>query len=472
MIPRLLLVSALTALASAAGAKQALLLRLQPAAEVPPAGDFERRLARTVEHLRAHAKATQAPLLAILREQGVPHRAFWVANAVRVEAPKGKSAWLHALPGVIGSEEDRPFRAPLPKAEPAALTAKAVEWGVARVKAPDLWALGFFGQGVVIGGQDTGYRWDHPALMASYRGFDGISASHDHHWHDAIHSLLGPGSNPCGLDVSFPCDDHNHGSHTMGTMVGDDGLGNQIGIAPQAKWIGCRNMERGVGTPSTYLECFQWFLAPTDLAGNHPNPALAPHVINNSWACPPSEGCTMPEVLREAVENVERAGILVVAAAGNGGPGCATVQHPPAIYEASFSVGATDAADQIAGFSSRGPVSVDGSNRLKPDLVAPGVSIRSALRSGGYGFSSGTSMAAPHVAGVAALLMSAKPRLKGDPERLKRLLRDSALPRTSSQDCGGFSGAQVPNAVFGHGLVDALAAWQIAQSWLYWDGFE
>lgn len=464
---------ALLLFASSEEGSPAWLLRLPPAVPPPPAGDFERRVSRAVAHLRASAEAEQAPLRARLQELGIPHQPFWVANTVRIEAPPAKIAALaRELPGVIAIEDDRPFRAALPKAEPALWSAKAVEWGVARVNAPALWALGFRGQGVVVGGQDTGYRWDHPALIKAYRGWNGFSANHDYHWHDAIRSLLAPGSNPCGLNLAAPCDDHNHGSHTMGTAVGDDGLGNQIGVAPEAKWIGCRNMERGVGTPSTYLECFQWFLAPTDLSGNNPQPALAPHVINNSWACPPSEGCTLPSVLEEAVNNVRAAGILVVSAAGNSGSACGTVQHPPAIYQASLSVGATDTSDQIASFSSRGPVNVDGSGRLKPDVSAPGVAIRSALRHGGYGVASGTSMAAPHVAGVAALLMSAKPRLKGDPERVERLLKQSAVPKTATQDCGQYPGAQVPNAVYGYGIIDAWAAWQIAQSWLLWDGFE
>ena len=69
----------------------------------------------------------------------------------------------------------------------------------------------------------------------------------------------------------------------MGTMVGDDGGANQVGMAPDAKWIGCRNMDVGNGTPATYSECFQFFLAPTDLTGANPNPALAPHAINRNW---------------------------------------------------------------------------------------------------------------------------------------------------------------------------------------------
>ena len=167
---------------------------------------------------------------------------------------------------------------------------QGVEWNIIKVKAPDVWAMGFTGQGVVIGGQDTGYQWDHPALINQYRGWNGTSADHDYNWHDAIHEDAG--GNPCGYNSPFPCDDYGHGTHTMGTMVGDDGGANQIGMAPGARWIGCRNMDNGVGSPATYAECYQWFVAPTALDGSEPRPDLAPDVINNSWGCPPSEGCT------------------------------------------------------------------------------------------------------------------------------------------------------------------------------------
>ena len=125
-------------------------------------------------------------------------------------------------------------------------------------------------------------------------------------------------------------------------MVGDDGAGNQIGMAPGAKWIGCRNMEQGWGTPQTYIECYQWFLAPTDLMGENPRPDLAPHIVNNSWSCPVKEGCTDPNVLLTVVENLRAAGILSVHSAGNSGSSCSTVNTPAAIYDASLTVGNTD----------------------------------------------------------------------------------------------------------------------------------
>jgi uncharacterized repeat protein (TIGR01451 family) len=216
-------------------------------------------------------------------------------------------------------------------------------------------------------------------------------------------------------------------------------------------------MEQGWGKPSTYLECYQWFLAPTDLSGNNPRPDLAPDVINNSWACTPGEGCTDPFVLQQAVENLRQAGILSVHSAGNSGPSCGTVDEPAAIYDASFSVGATNSADQIASFSSRGPAAYTG--LLKPDISAPGVSIRSSALGGGYVFLSGTSMAAPHVAGLAALLLSAYPALSGQVDALELGIERSALPFTSSQACGNIPAGQIPNAVYGWGRIDAAAAY-------------
>src|ERR1041385_8235242 len=119
-----------------------------------------------------------------------------------------------------------------------------VEPGVNYVNAPAVWALGYTGQGVVIAGADTGQRWTHNALKPHYRGWDGTTVDHDYNWHDSIHDSTG---NPCGNDSPFPCDDYFHGTHTTGTAIGDDGGSNQIGMAPGAKWIGCRNMDVGVG---------------------------------------------------------------------------------------------------------------------------------------------------------------------------------------------------------------------------------
>jgi len=411
--------------------------------------------------LRSVAERTQAPLLKELEARGVEHRSLWVANMVWVRAglddltrvaAREEVGWVHANPPVR-------FRAP--SQEDGSLEMKApsaVEWNVAQVGAPEAWAAGFTGEGSVVGGQDTGYQWDHPALKSQYRGWDGAAADHDYHWHDAVHS----GGGVCGADAPSPCDDWGHGTHTMGTVLGDDGGANQTGVAPGARWIGCRNMDQGVGTPASYAECYQWFIAPTRIDGSDPDPSMAPDVVNNSWSCTVAEGCADPNILLAVATSVRAAGIALVNSAGNRGAACGTVNEPAGIYEASFSVGATDSVDAIASFSSRGPVTVDGSGRRKPDVAAPGVNVRSSVPGGGYGSMSGTSMASPHAAGLVALILSANARLAGQVEMLEHIMERSALPLTTSQGCGGDGPADVPNNVYGWGRIDAPAACQAA----------
>ena len=412
--------------------------------------------------LRETAGRTQAPLLELLSARGVPHRSYWVANMIWVRGDLALAEELAAREDVAGVHANPTVRFKAPQITPAPpiSLAEGVEWGITKVRARSVIAEGFRGQGVVIAGQDTGYDWDHPALKNQYRGWNGAAANHNYNWHDSIHS----GGGVCGPNSAEPCDDHGHGTHTMGTMVGDDGGGNRIGVAPGARWIGCRNMDQGNGTPTTYSECFQWFIAPTDLNGQNPDPTKAPHVINNSWGCPASEGCTSPDALRTVVENTRAAGILVVVSAGNSGSGCGSVTDPAAIYEASFSVGATSNTpdDLIASFSSRGPVTVDGSNRLKPDVSAPGWAIRSSVPGGGYANFSGTSMAGPHVAGVAGLLLSAYPALRGQVATVETILEDLGHPPEGDPDLRRRAGEAIPDDAHGYGRVDSFTAYLAA----------
>jgi len=406
------------------------------------------------------ASRTQGPVLAALAAAGVEYRPYWIANMVWVRGNLRLVQTLAPRPDIVHIYANPRVRLELPVPTPPIFkpgeTSK-IESNISQVGAPQVWAAGYTGHGVVLGGQDTGYEWDHPALKNHYLGWSGNSVDHNYHWHDAIHDDLG---NPCGADSLEPCDDDGHGTHTMGTMVGDDPEHkNRIGMAPGAKWIGCRNMDNGVGTPVTYSECFQWFLAPTDLAGENPDPSRAPDVINNSWGCTPEEGCTNPNILRSVVEALRAAGILVVVSAGNSGPNCSTIDMPPTIYAAALTVGSTNSADEVSKFSSRGPVVVDGSGRLKPDVGAPGERIRSSNRFDGYDELSGTSMAGPHVAGLAALLISVEPALRGDVNRLESLIARSSKPIRVEQECGGVSGREIPNNSAGWGRIDALAAY-------------
>ncbi len=415
--------------------------------------------------LWATAPRSQRSLRAWLDAAGVRYRSFTIVNALHVpEADAALVATIAARPDVARIEANPRIRQllPQPTAAPGGDDPESIEWNVNLIRAPELWALGFTGQGIVVGNQDTGFEWNHPALRSQYRGWSGTAASHDYNWHDAIHS----GGGSCGPDSPAPCDDYGHGTLTVGVSVGSDGSANQIGVAPGARWIGCRNMDQGWGTPASYLECLEFFLAPYPVGGTpaQGDPARAPDVTNNSWTCPPEEGCSW-ETLQAAIEAQRAAGILTVVAAGNSGPSCSTVQDPPAIYDAAFSVGATDAGDSIASYSSLGPVAVDGSGRLKPDISAPGDDVRSSSPGGGYASASGTSLAAPHVAGAAALIWSASPTLRGRVDATEWALAHTSVARFSTQ-CGDPAGT-VPNNVFGWGRLDAAAAYAI-----FADGFD
>ena len=432
------------------------------------------------EALRAVADRAQRPLIEHLNAKGVTFRPHYLVNTIEVEAGEGLLQELALRPEVASVAPNRSARLQRlpgtgraggsPTLSRRSAEAILVEPGVVRIRAPEVWAAGYLGQGTVVGIADTGVQWDHPGLLGNYRGSRSAPASHAYNWHDAIHATtLDPAWLSCGTDGAnalVPCDDNGHGTAVAGVAVGGIvtdfvGARRQVGVAPSAEWIGCRNMDgAGNGTPASYLECFEFFLAPTDAAGENPRPELGADIINNSWICPASEGCTDPDILRAAAEAVRAAGILIVAGAGNDGDACGTISAPPAIYVASFSVGATDDDDVIAPFSSRGPVRVDGSSRLKPDICAPGVFVGSTgFYDGQYSeHLSGTSVAAPHAAGAAALLWSAQPALRGDVTATENLLRASAVPRTSLQDCDPLPGTDVPNATYGYGRLDAAAA--------------
>ena len=441
------------------------------------------------ETLRAAADRDQGPLIAELARGGVSYRRFWAVNAVQARLNTTQLQRVLALPRVTRVAANLPVRAaeppaPVAPAETASITAvTAAEWGVNRVKAPWAWSQGYTGRGIVVAGQDTGYDWDHPALINAYRGYNPKTgeANHNDNWHDSIHSDIGAvnpgGTNPCGYNSLVPCDDYGHGTHTMGTMAGNDlALGsdgwpaaaiNAIGVAPGAKWIGCRNMDAGDGTPASYIECFEWFIAPYPVAGTpaQGDPSKAPDVMDNSWGCTSSEGCTTATlgVIEPALNAADAAGIVVVVSAGNSGSACGTIWNPPAIYPRAFTVGSTNSSDGLAPSSSRGPVTYAGQTYPKPDLSAPGVSVRSSWPSNfsadpnnPYRLLSGTSMAAPHVVGVVALLLSAQLSLRGQTDLVKTIVARTADPMYYATCSAGPVG--LPNNGYGWGIVNAQRA--------------
>ena len=265
------------------------------------------------------AQTTQGPILQWLRERGLEHRSFYIINGILVTGTRQVAEALAARPDVARVEGNPHIQNQLPQpgpsvdAPPYLQRPDTIEPGINYTHAPQVWALGFTGQNIVIASADTGVRWTHNALKPHYRGWDGMNADHDYNWHDSIHNSSG---NPCGNDSPFPCDDFFHGSHTTGTAIGDDGAGNQIGMAPGAKWIGCRNMDVGNGTPARYIECMEFFLAPYPIGGGQGDPTKAPDITINSWGCPASEGCSA-NTLQAAVEAQAAAGIMMVVAAGN-----------------------------------------------------------------------------------------------------------------------------------------------------------
>jgi hypothetical protein len=446
------------------------LIFFQPQADLSQASTIADPLARrdwVYKTLVATAESSQAPLRAELDRLSIPYRSHYLINAIEVQSHPGLRRSIARQPGVASvlfqpGVRPYPYSFQLPNVDTTGPS--GVEWNIHQVGGDRVWELGYTGQGVVVGNADTGVAWDHPALKAAYLGWDatgGGSVSHDFHWYDPW-----DGS-------AQPSDDSGHGTHTTGIMVGQDGE-NRIGMAPGARWIACRNMRHGIGNPGAYLSCMEFLLAPFPIGGDpirDGDPAQGAQVVNNSWGCPPEEGC-QANTLRLAVDGLRAAGQMMVVSAGNDGPACGTVQDPPAVYSATLGVGATDEAEQIASFSSRGPVTVDGSDRAKPDSVAPGVNIRSAVPNG-YASLSGTSMAGPHVAGVVALLWSADPSLIGDTQRTEEILLQTAHPLTVDAICTAGSGSartvcacgnepvdSMPNDVYGWGEIDAWAAVQ------------
>lgn len=429
------------------------LVVLKEQADLSPAESLSTKEAKgrfVYDALVSVAQRTQESLRARLDALGIAYQPFYLVNMIAVKTGNFELVKeLAARPEVARIEANPRIRAI--DTEPEFTSPAEVRWNLSRINADKVWALGFRGQNMIIASNDTGVQWDHPALIRQYRGWDGTTANHNYHWHDAIDR------------TAEPSDPNGHGTLTLGVVVGDDGAGNPIGVAPSAKWIACRNMDaEGFGSPASYTECFEFFLAPYPIGGDpmtQGDPSKAPHVINNSWGCPPEEGCSV-DTLKAVIENVRAAGIFVVAAAGNDGPLCSTVSIPPALYAAAFTVGATNQFDNIARFSSRGPVTVDGSNRLKPDVTAPGVAIRSSLPNNRYGSFRGTSLAAPHVTGTVALLWSAAPALIEKLEETEKIIRESATDKPSDEcDAGG-----VPNNTYGWGIIDALAAVKAALS--------
>jgi hypothetical protein len=382
------------------------------------------------ETLLGTAQATQGDLLSLLeflRQAGtvIEYHPYYIVNAVAVKADGAAFDQLAGRADVAYIETMGTSRIPdpLPGAAEGVL---AVEWGVLRIGADRVWSdFGVRGEGVVVANIDTGVKFDHAALVSQYRGT--LEGTHDYNWFD-----------PNG--AAAPFDNNGHGTHTMGSMVGSDGSGNQVGVAPEAQWIAAKGCASNYCSDTDLLDSAEWILAPYPIGASaeEGDPTRRPHIVNNSWG-----GGGGNLWYQASVQAWRAAGIFPAFSAGNSGPGSGTVGSP-GDYAESFASGATDSGDTIASFSSRGPSSL--TDETKPDVSSPGVNVRSAWNDGGYRAISGTSMASPHTAGCAALILSTSPDL--GIETVEDLLTGTAVDLGSSG----------PDFTYGHGRIDCYEA--------------
>jgi subtilisin family serine protease len=410
--------------------------------------DWAARGRYVYQALSDHAERSQRDLRAQLAARGLRAQPLWIANAVLV---RGSAADARALADRADVALVRANRVTAlePGAEGGPVVAaecdpgrvnSTVCWNIRKVGADRVWAdFGVAGQGVVVANIDTGVDYRHPALKAQYRGYlGGDRYDHNYNWF-----------HPAGI-APAPEDQQGHGTHTMGTIVArGNGTAAQpaVGIAPQARWIAAWGCSAFCSEADLLLSA-QWILAPTDLNGRNPRPDLRPMIVNNSWGTGGGYDFYLGYTTAWRA-----AGIFPVFVSGNTGSACGSV-YSPGDYANVAAVGATDANDSIAWFSSRGPTR-DG--RRKPDFAAPGQDVVSTYPGGGASYAelNGTSMAAPHLSGLVALLWSANPALIGDYDATYAIVRDTAR-RASDTQCGDAAGA--PNNVYGYGRIDAYAA--------------
>ncbi len=373
---------------------------------------------------------------------------FWIRNIIVAKATSGTilemSKWENI--GTIYYDGLLAYDKPV-DAKPGEAMPEGVEPGLRAINAHKLWEVGITGQGRIVMGMDTGVNGNNTAFNNRWRGtLPGIKPTWA--WHD-------PSSN-----TTFPIDGDaadNHGTHTMGTMCGRYPNGDTLGVAPDAFWIASNSLMGGSPHTSRSIYGFQWAANP-DSNINTMNDV--PDVISNSWFDPNVEGTqceTNSGGYGPVIQAVEALGTAVVFSAGNSGSAASTITAPKNRARTAtdiYAVGAVDgntAGYPIASFSSRGPTkctTVPDSLKIKPEVSAPGVNVRSAFQTSGYRTLSGTSMASPHVAGAITLLRQAAPFMTGT--ELKYLLMRTATDLgTAGED-----------NTFGWGIIDVWRAYQ------------
>jgi len=358
---------------------------------------------------------------------------YYIVNAVSFSSTKEVLEEIATYPEVKHIYLNERIAAPKPETSHVQKLTNELPWNLEKIQAKKAWENGLDGTGVVVATIDTGVDVNHPSLKNQYRGLnaDG-SLSHTFNWLDLV------GNSPTPTDLI------GHGTHVTGTMVGyDPETGTRTGVAPGARWIAVNAFSEYGALETDLLKAGEWLLAPQDENGT-PHPEMAPDIINNSWG----SGSSLNDWFRTVVKAWVAADITPVFAAGNHsqwtpvGPGSIT---NPANYPEVIAVGSTNSANRISDFSLRGP-SPYGGSEIKPDLVAPGEDIISAIPNNQYAFSNGTSMAAPHVSGAIAILKQMQPNMTID--KLKETLYAELNPLSDSKY------PTSPNDAYGRGLLD------------------
>jgi len=402
-----------------------------------------------VRALQQKAANSQGPTLASLQNLKATgglnsYREFWIVNAFEVTTTKEQVYLIANLPDVekvyynYGIESIAPV-----EIKPDQGTITVAEPGLTAIRAPEVWAMGITGAGVLVSNIDTGVEGGHPALANRWAGVaDSRYAGHpEWAWYDPY---LGQNN--------FPYDNGGHGTHTMGTICGG-APGNEIGVAPGAHWIAAAAIDRGGGIPRTVSDAilsFQWMLDPD---GNPATDWDVPDVCSNSWGLVTAHGYAPCDPLFWSyIDACEAAGTVVVFAAGNEGTG--GLRRPADRATDAYrncAVAAVDANTSgwpLAYFSSVGPTycTPDGSAAIKPDIAGPGVNVRSSWPGQTYTYLSGTSMATPHIAGVVALMRQANANIPVD--SIKQIIYETAHDLGPAGEDNGY----------GWGMVDAYAA--------------
>ncbi|MHC4825404.1 MAG: S8 family serine peptidase [Planctomycetota bacterium] len=405
-----------------------------------------------VRALQDKAAATQGDLTAhldALLAQGRIRRfdAFWIDNIIRVDAVAREIELIAQRPDVdrVYINYEIETIAPVEEHPAPGGAALAVEPGVAAVRAPEVWALGITGQTTLVATLDTGVDGTHPALASRWRGNDPAYAGHpEWAWFDPV---------PPG--TTFPTAFGSHGTHTMGTVCGGP-PGDEVGVAPGAEWIHAAVIDR-VSIDQTIADsllAFQWMVDPDGDPGTNFD---VPDVCSNSWGLADVHGVPdCDQTFWSHLDACEAAGIVILFSAGN--EGFSGLRRPADRATDDYRTCAVAAVDgnvsswPIASFSSRGPTlcTPTGDPAIKPDIAAPGVSVRSSVPGGSYGNFSGTSMASPHVNGVVALMREANPDIAV--EQVKQIIYDTAFDL----------GLPGEDNDYGWGMVDAFEAVQQA----------